>query len=234
MDRIGSILFLALFALIPVALVAALVLVIVRSAAGGRAWVTNGRAVGLEVIRSRTAEWKDLARRLESTVFSLRPGLRNRITHAVGGAVEGIPIWVARTVSTSRSPNPETRFSSEGFVTLVGVPTAGNGLLLMNPARGRLAGLLLSAFSSLAPPQGENWKPLLTTSPADFAALGLADEKADAVRAVLHPGDVLALFPMGIVHARPSGNSMSAREIRSYLDPVASRARQLAGLSARR
>lgn len=233
MDALGSIIFLAIFALVPLAIVASLVLLLVKRGAINAVWRRAAPDGSMRFLEPGSVERAEVERRLTARALSGHgDSWEHRITHARGGSIGGATAFVAFVASVGRGLAGK-RPSTRRFVTAVEHPGLPHALVIHRPAAGRLGAFLSGAMGGLSAPSDPAWSWMRVSSPGEFAALGLAPDRSQELESLLEPGDTLLLNVDHVAHIRPGENSIHARAVGSYLDGTSDRITRMRAILAR-
>lgn len=230
METVGSLIFIAFFVLMPLAMVVLLVVLLVKRRDVTRTWRETGERIGFGFLEPDSSERARFADRLGETLFTLHPRSDHSITHALAGEVDGHEAWVAYA-QTVNNATAGQRHAVTRMTTCVAAPGLAQILLIARPATSRLGASLLEHASGLERPESERWSWALTNAPTALDDLDPGAATMDEVRSLLRPGDSLAVFPDLLVHLLQLDNSIHTGAIGSYIEETPARARALIGLS---
>ena len=230
METVGSLIFIAFFVLLPLAMVVLLVTLLIKQREVTRTWKESGAQIGFAFLEPDSPARARFADRLGGTLFTLHPRSDHTITHALEGEVDGHETWVAYA-QTVQGAAANQRHAVTRMTTCVSASGLDEILLVARPTNTRLGASLLEHTGGLERAGSERWSWALTNEPATLDDLDPGATTMDALRSLLEPGDSLVVFPELLVHLRQLDNSIHAGSIGSYIEETPARARALVGLS---
>ena len=194
-EKIASILFLAFLALIPLAMIAGIVILIVRKVKRRVGFAAVAAKHGWRYLGNDAASIAGLYGILQPALFAMRDG-EHTLKNVVQGTHGGIEFWVAHYHYVSKSSQAESRMG--GRYSLIGFPrrVQGPDLWLQHRSEGILAAAAESVLGDrMVVPEDPAWSWALVSSAADLPRMSFKTDAAGSLQRATSPGD--ALFYLG-------------------------------------